>query len=74
MEIIEKILVEPQNKREFEFISEMLKRMNIKNRILSIEEIENDFLNFLPFENSDIAEEEIMQEIKEERKKRYAKN
>jgi len=60
---METILIEPKNKHELAFITEMLKRMDIKNRILSIDETKEIILNEY---NKHLNIETVVNDLKKE--------
>jgi len=60
------IVVNPKNKEEFQFLSELLLKLNIRVKVISDEEIEDLGLSFLmkDVDRSDfVSEDEVMMKL-----------
>ncbi|PIQ49719.1 MAG: hypothetical protein COW03_03500 [Cytophagales bacterium CG12_big_fil_rev_8_21_14_0_65_40_12] len=60
------IVVNPKNIEEFQFLTELLKKLNIEAKVLSDEQVEDLGLSFLMKEadkNDIVSKEEIMSKL-----------
>jgi hypothetical protein len=65
------IVVNPKNIEEFQFLTELLKKLNIEAKVLSDEQVEDLGLSFLMKEadrNDIVSKEEIMSKLGDKRK------